>query len=248
MKLRFFGDSWYYTWYHGPDMFPIKSTKLKKKMVSHGFPIYELYANGLGIECINKTKPKKNFYQTTKDIITSVDNEGITYNIVFFSSLIRNVKETVEVYNYDITNKKNFLDKYRNDTIKSLEQIQEFAKTHNQQFIFIGGQSTLHRSVFDLVKEKDNLHLLVEDALSYLQQRSHPWGIFKLSDDFSYEITDDWDKDLVIQIADEQEKFLKLATKKWASEPDPKHINAAGAFVMFDMILYTIEKLEGEKL
>lgn len=260
MKIRFFGDSWYWCWFH-EEAFVSKTLRgmLYNKV---GLPILETYMNKLGIDCVEKCAPGNDFYQITEVITSSTDNEDIDYNIVFFSSLLRgkdpkeqNRLEHLNIHDYDY-----FMKKWDSDVIMLLENIQKWAEQYNQTVLLIGGQSTLEKRIFDKLSHKPNLHLLTECVTSSLVKRyqklsnnynklkiNQNFGIFKLAKDISYKADETWDPRLINHMYEDQQLWIDhVVTNGYLCKPDDYHLNSIGVLHLTDLILYKIEQLKGE--
>lgn len=242
MKIRFFGDSWYWAWYP-PNL--IKSQALKKCLKNDkGYPAMESYFNRAGINCVTHNRPGCSFEDTVNSIIRTTECSDIKYNVVFFSSHFRNREHEKE---FNTSNYKEFINSFNDQTVSILNEIQEWAEENKQEVFLIGGHSTLHKNVFDQVKNKKNLHLLSECIMSQFLSKEKPYGIFKLADDISSQVNENWDPELI--------NHIYYNTKEWNDQrdqmhritwPDHAHLNNTGALLLTDLILCKIEELEGK--
>lgn len=249
MKLQFFGDSWYWFWSHR-DVF---KSKLVKKHIFQGsaFPALEAYFQYLGIECTHNNVPGESFYQVVDNVVKSVVDTNIEYNIVFFSNLIRGdfPNHKFNIHNYD-----DFFKKWNIDIVILLKKLQTWADQNNQKILIIGGQSTLSREIFNSIEPKSNILLLSEcistDILkNYLNQPlKKNFGIFKLSTDFSYLVNEKWDRRLINQMYEEQEEWSNLVITNNLFGPDNVHLNSNAHLYLVDFLLAKIEKLENKNI
>lgn len=240
MKIRFFGDSWYWTWY---PTHLIKSQLLKNCLKNNtGYPAIEVYLNNVGIDCITHNRPGRPFYDTVDSIIKTTDHTDVKYNVVFFSSHFRNRRHEKK---FNLSNYKEFIDSFNTQTISMLSEIQEWAEENNQEVFLIGGHSTLYRNIFDQVKNRKNLHLLSECIISQLSLKEKPYGIFKLADDISNQVNESWDPELINHLYNDLKEWdnnlQHLYKVTW---PDHAHLNNTGALLLTDLILCKIEELE----
>lgn len=239
MKIRFFGDSWYWSWY---PTHLIQSQLLKNRLKNRGgYPAMEVYLNNLGIDCVTHNRPGSDFENTVKSIVKTTDHTDIKYNVVFFSSHIRNY-DYENVFN--MNNYKEFIEKFNNLTVSMLSTIQKWAEENNQEVFLVGGHSTLHKEIFDRVENKKNLHLLSECIVSQFVSKERPYGIFKKAD-FTKEANKNWDPDLINHLYNDikewEDQRQGIYNVTW---PDDAHLNNTGALLLTDLILCKIEELE----
>lgn len=254
MKLRFFGDSWYWSWFFNVSW---KSKEINSLIFNKfGFPSLEIYLNHLGIECEHFNFPGKSFYTTTMDVISLVKaNPTVDYNIIFFSNLIRFssfVKEELPLP-FDVSNYDNFMYKWKSDVKNLLIKLDKWANSKNQNIIILGGHCTLPKEVFDSANLGPRVNLLTEcvtttilkEYFSYNGLKSN-FGLFGLSKDFSNNVNEQWDPKLVNQIYEDQEYWDTHITNLKIFYPDFCHLNAVSHVCLADLLLYKISKLKGE--
>lgn len=242
MKIRFFGDSWYWGW-----MFEIPKSKTLKKIEETppgAIPFFKVYLESVGIECVSHNCPGSSFFDTTDSIIKTTDHKDIKYNVVFFSSLMRRHheqwKDQFDFSNYDI-----FISQYNSKVLDLLKKIQKWAEIHDQQVLLIGGQSTLYKYLFDRLEDNKNLHLIVQCAISKILKNADPvFGAFKLSTDMAEHIKMTWNTKIIEHIYRDIKNFQQDTSIKFVTWPDAGHLNAAGIFLLTDIILKKIEELE----
>lgn len=236
MNLRFFGDSWYWSWYWQE----FKSSTVKNKLVnSAGFPALEAYFNYLGVNCITYNQPGNSFANTVGSVLNSSDHQDIKYNIVFFSSHLRRTTAN----SITLTSKDKFIKEFDLITIAELTKLQIWAKENNQQILLLGGQSTIHKHVFDKLPDSTNLHLVSECILSHFLGKNDPFGILKLATDVTDLVDDTWDRDMVIFLYDSIKEWESDESKNKFTLPDLGHLNGSGALLLADMIMEKIEQL-----
>jgi hypothetical protein len=236
MNLRFFGDSWYWSWYWQE----FKSNAVKNKLVSSaGFPALEAYFNYLGVNCISYSQPGNSFSKTVSTVLNSNDHSDIQYNIVFFSSHLRRGA----INDIDISSRDKFIEEFNLKTISELNKLQVWAKENKQQILLLGGQSTIHKHVFDKLPDSTNLHLVSECIISHLLDKGDPFGILKLATDITDLVDDTWDRDLVIFLYDNIKEWEFNVHKNKFTLPDLGHLNGSGALLLADIIMEKIEQL-----
>lgn len=242
MKLRFFGDSWYWSWYYGV----FKSKSLNKKLLNNaGFPALEAYFKYLGYESICYNSPGNSFVDTVNEVLATTEHTDIKYNIVFFSSHMRGFT----YLNPDVTNYETFIRQYNTITIKNLSNLNMWAKENNQEVLLLGGQGTLHKKVFDCVLDNKKIHLVSECIMSDLLSRNKPFGIFKLATDITNLVDNTWHYDLVQHMHKDITEWENNKDKVLFTHPDSGHLNGNGSLLLSDMIMKKIEELEeGEKI
>lgn len=245
MKIRFFGDSWFWNW--GAQT--LKSSQMKKFVDSSGgFPIVEIYLKFLGIDCERHNRQGNTFLDTTQSILEQTDHNDVKYNIVFFSSHIRrNTEQWIDYFDFSDYNK--FIDQFNTRTLYLLDEIQNWAEKNNQQVILVGGQSTLYKTVFDKLENNKNLHLLHECIISYFFNIiDGPYGIFKLATDITDFIKDDWHPGIINHLYEDIERFRLDDKTLYVSWPDKGHLNSTGSFYLLDSIFNKIESLENNRI
>ena len=241
MNIRFFGDSWYWSWYWNE----LKSTAVKNKLINNaGFPALEAYFNYLGVNCISYNQPGSSFSNTVRTVLDSHDHSDVEYNIVFFSSHLRRTT----INDMPLTSKNKFIKEFDLITIKELTKLQSWAKENNQQVLLLGGQSTIHKHVFDMLPDSTNLHLVSECIMTQLLSKTNLFGILKLATDITDRVDDTWDRDLVIFLYDSIKEWESDDSKNKFTLPDSGHLNAHGALLLVDMIMEKIEQLNKGKL
>jgi len=245
MKLRFYGDSWYWSWFY---LNKWKSQAVKNSIVkTSAFPALELFFKNYGVDCINECEPGWSFHQIVNKIENSKINRSVKYNIVFFSNLIRGDDPT---HSFDVGSYENFITKWKADTIDLLQRLQKWADQNDQQVILLGGQSTISKEIFNSINPKSNFQLLSEcvsrDILThyYGEKIVKPFGIFKLAHDFSYLVNETWHPNLVKHTYEDRKHWEDTIIEKNFFNPDTAHLNTTGQLFLVDLILAKIEELE----
>jgi len=241
MKLRFFGDSWYWSWFYPEN----ESGHLKSKLLSNtcyngqGFPILEVYLKYMGIDAINHCYPGFTFTDTVNSVV-SKKAEDVKYNVVFFSSHYRR-KDT----SLDITSYYNFLQEWENKTLDGLKLLDSWAKKCNQIILLVGAHSTLYKETIEKVKS-NNLHIVSECILADILSRKRPFGTLKFANDIVDYIDESFDKDLINHLYNNLTEIDKATDKQIFTHPDHCHLNPTGALFLIDRILHKIEQIQGE--
>lgn len=259
MNIRFFADSWFWTWY-GKHTF--KSKDIKAWAESEGFELHDALPtmdgilNRLGHNSISFVEPGINFYGIVDTVCDQTSHENIKYNVVFFTNLFR---YRDQIGSFDVENYDRFMEKWNVDVVVLLERLQDWAEKNDQQVILLGGQSTLSKEIFDCVKKKTNIHLLSEcithqilheyfnhkDACSFLNGRK--FGIFKLPEFLSW-ITDNWDKRFLEKVYQDSMLWNETIVKHNIYSPDTRHPTVTGQLFFLDLLLHKIDVLEGETI
>lgn len=237
MKVRFFGDSWYWCWFPTDS---IKSNALNRYNTQ--FPVLNWVLNAVGIDTTTQNIPGQCFRITTKTIVESTnDNDDITYNVVFVSAPYRNA----DIKLCDVTDYDKFMYDWNSTITKCLNEIQEWAHKNNQQVMFVGGHMELPRELFDTIEDSSNLHLLSECIISELLGLQNI-GKFRFCD-FGRYIDTTYDKKIIDEIYEDTKQLTNggPSTIFW---PDNCHLNPTAMLLLADKILYKIEQLEGERI
>jgi hypothetical protein len=237
MKIHFYGDSWYWTWYP-KNCF--KSNEIKK-IVSEAdsFSFIEMLIKSFGHNIKNFSNAGNSFVATKNSIITTENSEA-DYVVVFFSSPVRGL----EILNYNTHDISQFMIQYNNVIIHCLNEIGKWATTNDKQVLLFGGQSTLYREVFDKCTHKENLHLVAECLVSSIEGKSPPHGDFKIFD-LDLSKADKWDPLLIDTIYTQYNKWNERAVK--FTYPDASHLNAVSTIYFIDLLFQYIENLEKRK-
>lgn len=238
-KIRFFGDSWFWNWYY-PDM---KSTAIKKVLLEQGFPAIAAYLKYLDIEPICHNLPGRNFEQTVIDVLSTENHDDIKYNVIFIASIFRRNHHRLDVTNYT-----NFIKAWDAILISRLTELQNWAQKNNQQILLLGGQTTLHKNLFEQVENRKNLHLVAECIISKLTNRFNTHGFLKLATDVTDYVDTTWHPELVEHMHNDITAFENDNDKFLFTLPDRGHLNPHGSLLVLDMILSEIEQIEKSQI
>jgi hypothetical protein len=246
MKLRFFGDSWCWVWIdfdQGP-IPPIQSKKLASAMASDhkGIPMLNWYFNSLGIETEIVAYPGRTLRNVADTIVTSVDNSGVDYNIVFVSSPYR----YEQVLELDTENYDKFIEQWNTEILLNLNAVQKWAEQNNQIVFLVGGQTTLQEQLFNSMESTKNVYLLSECVVSDVMQLDPKFGIFKVAD-FANLVNSKFCKELVDHIYNDMNYYAPNMYRDRFTWPDANHLGPTGTILLVDLILAKIEEIEGEK-
>jgi hypothetical protein len=144
-------------------------------------------------------------------------------------------------YNYQKT-----LDKINSDTETLLQEIQDWAKQHNQTIIILGGQSTLNVELFNKPNKLDNIHLLTPCVMTEIcklyDKNASTFGLFKLAD-FTDKLDETWDKQLVHKIYEDIDCWDKSILRKHFTWPDTGHLNCTASLILTDLLFEKLEQL-----
>lgn len=240
MKLRFFGDSWCWSWaFDVPG--PLANAIISKRSHDYGasLPLLSWFLTGLGIDCEIVGKPGSAMRNIHDFVINTTNNDGVNYNIVFVSSPYRSVNiNELPLHNYD-----SFMKQWNDELVDTLQGISRWAEEHNQVVFIVGGQTTITKEVFDMVGAGKNMHLLSECLVSEFTQKGKPFGIFKLAD-FTKDIDTRFDRELVDHIYHDVKEFTSNEWRDLVTWPDNAHLNPTGTFMLINIVLRKIEELE----
>jgi|TARA_B110000459_G_C16503085_1_gene444315 hypothetical protein len=267
MNFRFYGDSWFWTWW--PEDMPFKSEQvnnLRARGVSvdsratyppgpdPAISFVELYLNKLGHEVEQFCHPGNAFCETVATICSRPAAEEGTANIVFYSEPTRGVelrvymeKECQPDLTYDMLE-----DKLYEMTVVALCRLGKHANEINQEFIISGGQSTLYDRVMTRVPEelRKNLTLLHPCILSstdenYDRNKEETMlGPFKLTECIGYDAVapvnwENYHNTVPERIHFQLDHFDEnTKAKTW---PDIGHMNPGHALFYIDDLLYYLE-------
>lgn len=249
MKLRFFGDSWYWSWYYQK---PFRSNIVRSYLHENtGLPTLEAFFNQFGIDCYHENEPGCTFYRTVDKITKECAiDPTVDYNVVFFSNLIRG--DNFSEHCFDLTSYDKFMEKWQKDCFDLLSALDIWSRAYNQKIILIGGQCTIPLDIYKMVRPRPNLFLLADCIISKLAREyagidiKQSFGIFKCSQDFSPFVDKTWDKRLIDHIYNDQQYYDQIMNKEFFTR-DHYHLSAIGHVYLTDMILDKIEHLEGRK-
>lgn len=261
--IRTFGDSWNWTWWNE------SKSKIVHSITPHNnsIAIYPTIFERHGFKVVEHNVPGSNFPTTAKflkDVVskTSLPDQQVGYNIIWFSSMLRN---EIDILEYPTENYEDFIQVYNNKIIETLESmLGEFMALPHEQFWFFGGQETLPRQVFDKFlaqhPEIKNVKLIYEDTMTeILLDYNMPMYVASAGKDypnpqdlikklrwkfccFSEYVNEDWAPELVDEVYESIEEWNKYAWGwdiiKW---PDQGHLGFAGGVLFADKILSMIE-------
>lgn len=264
--IRTFGDSWNWTWWNDSKSKAFHSITPHNNSVA----IYPTILERHGYKVIEHNCPGMNFSGTVewiKDSVakTSLPNQYIGYNIIWYSSLLRSEDD---LQDYPTDNYELFLQKYNNVLYENLESLYTtFVGMPNEQYWFFGGQENFPRQVFDkfLADYPDvtNVRLIYEDTMTeLLLEYNEPMYLASAGCNypnpqdfinkmrwkfccFSQFAEDDWAPELINELYDSHEEWHKYAwgwdVIKW---PDSGHLGFAGGVLFADKVLSLIEAEE----
>lgn len=248
MKLRFFGDSWAWSWQ------PISSKIITNCLLSEHanktigpIPFIEIYLKYFGIDSVVHNKPGSDFEEVVRSVLSSTDHSNIDYNIILVPSIWRGIGDTPTLSNHET-----FIKEWNEKLKQQLTILNNWTLKHNQKILLFGGQTTIKHDLFRQCIETNNIHLVAECITSYLTYKRYQGsdfnhGILKINSEICSFIDETCDPRLVNHLYDDLkhwENDLNIRHKMW---PDKGHLNAQGLFEFVDVMLTYIEKLEEEK-
>lgn len=248
MKLRFFGDSWAWSWQ------PISSKRIadcflkdQSNKTTGPIPFIEIYLKHFGIESVIHNQPGLDFENVVRLVLDSFDHSTVDYNIILVPSIWRGLGNTPTLSNHD-----KFIEEWNAKLKQQLSILNDWAIKHNQTILLFGGQTTIKYDTFRQCIETDRIHLVAECITSYLTYKRYQGsdfnhGILKINSDICSLVNETWDSRLVDHLYNDLkhwENDQNIRHKMW---PDKGHLNAQGLFEFVDIMLTYIEKLEEEK-
>ena len=264
--IRTFGDSWNWTWWNESKSKSVHSITPHNNSVA----IYPTILERHGYKVVEHNVPGSNFPTTAKfikDVVlkTSLPEQYVGYNIIWFSSMLRNDRDILD---YPTENYDDFIEVYDNKIIQTLESmLGEFKGLPHEQFWFFGGQETLPRRVFDKFlaqnPEIKNVKLIYEDTMTEIQLDYNEPAYWASAGDtypnpedfikkmrwkfccFSEYVQEDWAPELINELYESQNEWDKY---RWAWDtiiwPDQGHLGFAGGMLFADKVLSLIEQDE----
>lgn len=268
MNFRFYGDSWFWTWWNEEKPFKSEQVNsLRARGVSHdsretyphgpdpAISFIELYLTRLGHDVEQFCHPGTTIRETVNTICNRQTADDDTVNIVFYSEPQRGIELRAlmeAVCNPEFTYQM-LEDKLYDQTVKSLCMLGRHANEINQEFIISGGQSTLYDRVLTQVPEglRDKLTILHPCILSSIDNPSYDrnkeetmLGPFKLSECIGNKSVAhvNWEKyheSIPNEIYKQLEKFDKNTREKtW---PDVAHMGPTATLFYIDDLLHYLE-------
>lgn len=267
MNFRFYGDSWFWTWW--PDNQPFKSEQvnsLRARGVSvdsrSSYPhtpdpaisFIELYLTMFGHEVEQFCHPGTTIIETVNTILSRQTADDDTVNVVFYSEPQRGIElralmeaECHPEFTYQMLE-----DRLYELTVKALSRLGHHANEINQEFIISAGQSTLYDRVMYQIPEelRKNLTLLHPCILSSTDpsydrtDKGTMLGPFKLTECIGNSAVApvNWEKyheSIPNEIYHQLEHFDKnTKAKTW---PDIGHMNPGAVLFYIDDLLHYLE-------
>ena len=271
MKFRFFGDSWFWTWWLDQETSNgetwLKSQQVRslrsvnvthdskqapEPLTDNAISFIDIYLNklfGHDVETFNS--PGESFV-TAVTTIEKTPADPNAVNVLFYSEPMRgsDLKAMMNEnpkWTYDQLEEKIY-----EVTIEHLCKLGTFANRTNQKFIISGGQSTLYHSVFNKVPEqlRKNLTLLHPCILSSLiagynkDDNQTILGPFKFTECIGSKLADpvEWEG-LDPSIPHEIFKQITDCHELTAMRtwPDTAHMNPGACLFFIDDLLYYLE-------
>lgn len=264
MRIRFFGDSWAWTWF----------TELKKSNYKNILSLDNEYETGISLikilfdasdhECTIHNEPGTG-PKHTKDVIKNQislarqANEE-EYWIWQISCTLRN--DTYDSFDFSSLNK--FINSYDARILEHLQEINDFGIPDNIHICLIGCHSTLPKHIFDSIENRsNNIHFMcknfiqevstVEHGLTYdtnnknkLIDRfrlSSPKFFFEYVEPFGDDYMDYFDKE-VLEFFTECADHGHHNVNETVTWPDSGHLGFSGHVLLFEYVLNFIKELQ----
>jgi len=264
--IRTFGDSWNWTWWNESRSKTIHSITPHNNSVAVFPTILERH----GYKVVEHNSPGMNFQGTAewlRDAVSksSLPDQYVGYNLVWFSSLMRNehVIQEFPTHDYNL-----FLEHYDQIILETLESLLgTFMGVPNEQFWFFGGQENLPKRIFDKFlaqhPEIKNVKVVYQDTMTEIlldynmpMWKSCAGNNYPNPQDFIDKmrwkfccfnefITEDWAPEIIEEVYESQKEWDKY---RWGWDtimwPDTAHLGFAGGAMFADKIFSLIEAEE----
>lgn len=263
MNIRFFGDSWLWTW-KGPIFnvgIPDEEVFWYSNSMSNlsdfgetSLSLQTILLDKLGHNVNHACLPGNSFFRTCDQVDTYTFNfvrreQKMNY-VIWVSSDMRPGDHP----KWNMRSKDVFLDMYDQYVLKSLNRINDLSQIYtNINFIFVGGQSGLPKYLWDKIPDRSpNLHLLSEHIINTLSQENENFDSlnlprFYLENEFIrlYDECDhksEVDPDLVEHMAVESalyndHDYMIPTTLMFLTHPDYHHLGFTGQVYFVDYLL-----------
>ena len=198
MIFRFFGDSWFWSWYLHSDQGMEENNFCQSKAMeildsergrfTHGLSVMRMFLERMGYPVYNYAEPGAGF-QNTRHVHNSKHHKGLpSIDIIFTSSNLRRffVKDNGSedtLYTFNFSSKENFLKSYNDKLLSDLKSMMKYKGVEtNNHYLLVSGQELLPREIFDTAKDElekeynfdlSNWHLLSESILVDLACNYH---------------------------------------------------------------------------
>lgn len=173
MNIRFFGDSWFWTWvstgsWHSKSMTEISDIS------ENAISLTSMILNELGHNVSHICVPQSSFNNTCNNLEFYCNNMkpmSITSSEIFVIWVSSDLRLPYRPHpHWDLRNKDRFLEQYDQYVLYSLKKVNKIAKNrpHNN-FLFVGGQSGLPKYLWDAIPQRQsNMHLVSEHIINTL--------------------------------------------------------------------------------
>lgn len=178
MNIRFYGDSWFWTWFPTPNPDDGRPDPISNRAFCHSdamqkfdrynnsISIMQMLFQNMGHDVLNLAQPGSGFQNTKIAMKHSPlsGQEKPPLNIIFFSSNLRKFLHPSAVKNkffhptpgdhyiFDLSSVDRFLESYDRILANDLTEMM-LANDHNATYLLIGGQESFPREIFNKVKE-----------------------------------------------------------------------------------------------
>ena len=260
MTFRFFGDSWFWSWYQ-THMFQSESLKNNDEYMYAQSHIRTLLTD-MGHTVVSNCIPGASFSQTSRIIenlnsLLCPPNQKNEIWVVFVSSDLRkpDTREAFRHPDWNLTSKSIFLEQLDTYMLHNLNRIIMDADSNRTlDIILVGGQSSMPEHIFNQRFNKTNrVHLLSEcilkDLLPYLADTvgdaCNEFPRFMFECEFG-RIYDDFcdrnplstvDPDLIEHLGKELDPDMENVVRNFLMWPDNAHLGATGQLFFVDYLL-----------
>lgn len=256
MIFRFFGDSWAWTWSWAQDLDDfapmLTSDAVKNALftnvneISDVISFLKLYIERMGHQNEDDfCYPGFGFKDTVHQrILKEYPTYSGTVNVVFYSDCLRNTEFDQFLVDNSTLPLAQLEKKLDNITIDLLNYVGRHAEETDQHFLFVGGQGTLYKHVFDQCDHTDRLHLITECAVwSCLSTDPTDTPLrWKLTDLQRHETGPRYElyhPEVIDALYTQQNEWGVRATL--ATWPDSSHMNPVAVLYLVDKIFKYVE-------
>lgn len=253
MKLAFYGDSWFWTWFDtnqdvltNPELSKLKG--IEKDKLMNGYDVLTPLLNSMGHKVLNHCHPGNSFRETVQDICETSTKSDV--HIVYVSTVIRH------------TELEKFLNKpwnqikvqYTEIMYQELQKLGDFALKNQQKILLFAGQTTLKSKVLqNAFKPNDPrlkyLHLGAECIVTALHNQFPPNkpiplrapGIFKLATWSDKTNLDNYNAETITELHKQIKYFQSEPFKIW-TWPDLGHLNFNGQIHFLNLLFDKIQQ------
>ena len=263
MKIRFFGDSWAWTWFTDSNKHLYKNILSLNDSYKDGVSLTKILLELMGHEVTLHNVPgtgplhTKEVIKETLSNLSSVEEE---YWIWQISCTLRG-----DTYNsFDFSSIEKFISSYDAKTLEHLQEVNDFGIPENIHICLMGAHTELPESIFNSIKNKsNNFHFMCrsikktlctpDNGLNYTTPKtitSHikdrfQFGAQKFFGDYVNSYGDDYKDYFSLEVLEfYSECYDYFAGNDVLDYPDSGHLGFSGHVLMTEYVLNFIEDLK----